>query len=274
MKSIYIIFIIVFLQVSSPCFARDFMVDFIEEHYRETQVLYAHQPKIYHTLQVRSHAGPKLLVLSGEATEYRTWLRQYIARGKQFMVQVPDEQNDAFVGAKVFDIDVTRVHPFDGKKWGPDAVMAAPKPITDTSSGPSPKGVRSLFGDHNVMVIDKDLTRSSLISSIITQMGYNAIVSRDGRQALEVFRVQPEKFKMIITHHEIKGMSADDLITKLLKIDYNIPIIVETGYNNHTVFEHYLAAFSGAGTVTVKPVVLDNLQRTINALLRPEKAEI
>ncbi len=261
------------LQVASPCLARDFMVDFVAENYRETQVPYAHQPTVYHTLQVRSHAGPKLLVLSGDAPDYRKWLRQYIARDKQFMVQVPDEQNDAFVGAKVFDIDVTRVHPFDGKKWGPEAVMPAPKQMPDTSRGPISKGVRSLFGDQNVMVIDTDMTRSSLIASIVTRMGYNAMVSRDGRQALDVFRVQPEKFKMIITHHGIKGMPADELITHLLKIDYNIPIIVETGYNKDAVFAHYLATFSGVGTVTVKPVVLDNLQRTINTLLKPEKAK-
>ncbi|WDP93043.1 MAG: response regulator [Desulfobacter sp.] len=266
MRLIYLLLTVFFLMSTSPCPARDFMVTFVEENYKETEVPFSHRPKIYHTLQVRSDAGPKLLILSGDSQEYRKWLRQYISRDKRFMVQVPDEKNDDFVGSRVFKIEVTRVHPFNGKKWTPGTGEQK-----GTKTKEKPKQIRTIFGNQNVMVIDRNMKRSGLIASVITRMGYNAMVSRDGGQALEVFKVQPEKFKMIITNHDIQGMAADQFIDNLLKIDYQIPILVETGYNNDPLKERFLSKFSGAGSVTIKPVVLDDLQKTINQLVKPVK---
>jgi|GEM_PF-863690 len=262
MKSIYI-FIVICLIVTSPCKARDFIVEFVEENYKETQIPYSQSPRIYHAIQVRSNAGPKLLVLSGESPDYRKWLRQYIAQDKSFMVKVPDNDNDAFIGSRVYEIDVTRIHPFNGKKW-------APGPETISAKD---KGARMLYGDRHIMIIDKNMKRSSLITSVVNRMGYTAMVSSDVEQALDLFKTQPEKFKMIIANHDIPGMAAEKFIDDLLKIDHQIPILVETGYNNTKVRERFLSKFSGAGTVMVKPVVLNNLKNTIKQLVKPVKAK-
>ncbi|MDD9304802.1 MAG: response regulator [Desulfobacter sp.] len=243
-------------------FARDFMVSFVEENYKETSIPYSNTPKIYHSIQVKSNAGPKLLVLSGENLDYRKWLRQYIAQDKTFMVNVPENENDQFISAKVYEVDVTRVHPFNGAKWAPEEKV-----------GSRSHGVRMLHGDRHIMVLDQNTKRSNLITSVINRMGYTAMISRNGEQALRLFRTQPEKFKMIITNHEIPGMKTEQFVNSLLKIDHQIPILVETGYNNERAREAFITKFSGAGTVTVKPVVLDNLQNTIKQLVKPVKAK-
>jgi len=123
------------------------------------------------------------------------------------------------------------------------------------------------------MIIDKNMKRSSLITSVVNRMGYTAMVSSDVEQALDLFKTQPEKFKMIIANHDIPGMAAEKFIDDLLKIDHQIPILVETGYNNTKVRERFLSKFSGAGTVMVKPVVLNNLKNTIKQLVKPVKAK-
>ena len=96
-----------------PCPARDFIVEFEHENYKEEQKTFSYTPILYHAVQVRSGAGPKLLVLTGEDAQYRAWLRQYIAQGRAFIARVPDAQDDQFISSSVFDIDVTRVHPMD-----------------------------------------------------------------------------------------------------------------------------------------------------------------
>jgi len=266
MRPIFIF--IIFLIITSPCGARDFMVEFVEEHYKETEQPYSKVPKIYHSIQVRSNAGPKLLILSGAYPDYRKWLRQYIAQDKSFMISVADNENDAFIGSRVYDIEVIRVHPFNGKKWAPGS-----KGILDKKNNGPVTGTRMLYGDRYIMVIDRNMKRSNLITSVINQMGYTAMVSRDGEQALRLFKTQPEKFKMVITSHDIPGMAAEQFITSLLKIDHRIPILVGTGYNNTKIRERFISQFSGAGTVMVKPVALDNLQNTIKQMVKPEKAK-
>lgn len=255
MRSIFII--VLSLILVSPCAARDFRVDFVEENYKETESAYTKYPKIYHSIQVRSAAGPKLLVLTGDHPEYRKWFRQFIAHDKSFMVKLDDPENDAFIGARVYEVEITRVHPFNADKWKADADRTGPT-----------AGIPMLQGDRHIMVIDPNYKRRELISSVIKRMGYTATISKNGDQALDLFKTQPEKFKMIIANHDIQGMTADKFINNLLKIDHQIPILVETGYRDTKTREWFRSKFSGAGTVMIKPVALDNLQNTIKQLVK------
>lgn len=256
--------IVLSLLVAAPAISRDFIVEFVEENYKETQVPYSNVPVIYHSVQVKSDAGPKLLVLTGDNREYRKWIRQFIAQGKTFIARVPDAENDQFISSKAFDIDVTRIQPFNGRKWNPGRALLA-----ENEKEPL-RGTFMLQGDRHILIIDKSTKRSRLITSVINRMGYTAMVSHNGPQALKTFKVQPEKFKMIIAHYDTPGMPADQLIGDIIKVDHQIPILLETGYNNPETRKKYVSEFSGAGTVTVKPVVLENLQDTIKQLVRDD----
>ncbi len=242
--------------------ARDFIVEFVEENYKEAEAAFSSYPEIYHSVQVKSDAGPKLLILTGNNRDYRRWLRQFIAEDKTFIVRVPDNENDQFISSKAFDIDVTLVHPFNGKKWNPGRALLAQDQKQPVLGG------GMIHGDRHILIIDKSTKRSGLITSVVNQMGYTAMVSHNGAQALQTFKVQPEKFMMIIAHYDTPGMPADELIGNIIRIDHQIPILLETGYNNTATQKKYVSEFSGAGTVTVKPVVLNNLRNTIRELVR------
>lgn len=261
MKQIFILIIAGLMAASaSTSLARDFIVEFVEENYKETTVPYSSTPMIYHSIQVSSDAGPKLLILAGDNQDYRKWLRYYIARNNSFMIRVPEDENDLFISSKAFELDVTQVHPFNAAKWSSGEGE-------ETRKKPE-KSARMLYGDRHIMVLDANTKRTRLMTSVINRMGYTAMVSHNGEQALRIFKNQPEKFKMIIANHKVPGMPAEDFVSHLLKVDHQIPILVETGYNNEKTKENFISKFSGAGTVTVIPVALDNLQNRIKQLVR------
>ena len=133
MKKI-ILFILTIILISSPGRARDFMVEFVEENYKETTKAYSNDPLIYHSIQVDSQAGPKLLILTGENIEYRKWLRHYIAANKKFITRVPDNENDRFVSSKAYEIDVINIHPVNGKKWTSDILISEDAAISDVTA--------------------------------------------------------------------------------------------------------------------------------------------
>lgn len=248
------LFIVIILILSSACEARDFMVEFVEENYKETTKAYSNEPLIYHSIQVNSQAGPKLLILTGDNLEYRKWLRQYIAGNKQLITKVPEAENDRFISSKAYEIDVTNIHPVNGKKW-----------ISDI---PIPRDIAALEGNLHILVIDANGKRSQLISTVIRNMGYRAMVFQNGAEALKTFRIQPEKFKMIIANHDLPGMKAETFVDHILKIDHKIPILVETGYNNQKTKNKFTTKFSSAGSVVVKSVVMEDLQKTITHLVK------
>ncbi|HKL82307.1 MAG TPA: response regulator [Desulfobacter sp.] len=264
-RAMALILMLVLIVTAVPCRARDFMVEFVEENYMENQEEYAKTPMIYHSFQVRSHAGLKMLVLTGEQHEYRKWLRRYVAQDKGFIVKVPDTENDLFISSKVYETDVTNVHPFNPATWSmKGSHVFEPKDVSDTQA-------LIIAGQENILVLDQNNKRSELIDTVVKRMGYIGMISGDPESALGIFRNQPEKFKMIIVNYDMPGMGSEAFVDKLLQLGHKIPILVETGYHNENLKRQYLSRFSGAGTVKVTPVALNRLQQTIKTLIKPEK---
>lgn len=256
MKHITGILLILVLAVT-PCSARDFMVEFLAENYKESRVPYSKTPRIYHSIQVNTHAGPKLLILKGDDLNYRTWLRQYIAENNQFIARVPDDENDLFVASHAFEIEVTQLHPVTNENWS-----ALFKSVDVGEKIPI------MGGNEHILVIDTNDTRSQLIADVINTLGYTAIVSRSGAQALEMFMTQPGKFKMVIANHKAPGVETETFVRQVLKIDHKIPVLVETGYRDSETRQRYQNLFSGAGSVVLTPMVLKDLQKSIQNLIK------
>lgn len=234
--------------------AQDFIVEFISENYKQTNQEYSTFPEVYHSIQVNSIAGPKILVLGGTDHEYRTWLRQYISQGRGFIVKVPDDQNDLFISSKAFKIDVAAVHPFDRTQWK--------SPERDAGWD-----ALELTGGNRIIIVDTDDDRSRLVASVITDIGYAATVIRDAGEALRTFTRQPEKFDMIIVNHQIQGMTAEHFVRQVIDIDHRIPVLIGAGYNNRTRLLELSNRFSDAGSVTVVPVVLRDLRNRVKSIL-------
>ncbi len=239
---------------SNSCFAQDYIVEFVEEYYNESPADYDAPPIIYHSIQVLSHAGPKLLILTGSKGPYRNWLRQYIAHDKQFIVRIPDAANHKFISSKAYEVEVTEVYPINRSKWR-------------FAEGADHKVLPLLSDQSYVMVVDDNYQRSQLIASVIRKIGYVPMVSRSSDNALSTFRNQPEKFSMIIANYDTPGMGTQKFVEKVLRMDQKIPIVVETGYKNKAVRKDFSARFAGASTVVLRPMILENLRNTILGLI-------
>ncbi len=240
--------------LATPVLARDFIVEFVEENYKETQVPYSYQPLIYHSIQVNSSAGPKLLILTGTDYTYRKWLRHYIAQDKKFITKIPDAQSDEFISAKAYEIDVTSLHPFNGEKWKTNHSKVAEK-IT-------------LQGNNHILIVDLNEKRTHLIETIIKEMGYRATIFKTEEQALDFFTLQPDKFKMVIAQYSVQGMPSDQFVQQVLTINPMIPIVVDTGYRNNLIKNDFLLKFSDVRSVHLQPVILRELQKTIETIIK------
>ena len=108
-----IIHCFLFVFLTSPCFAKDFIVEVVEEHYKEVQHYsnLSYSPYLYHSIHTYFKNDSKLLVLTGKNHAYRQWLRQYIAKNKYFVIKVPENDDNTFISSKVYKIDVNQIHP-------------------------------------------------------------------------------------------------------------------------------------------------------------------
>jgi len=236
--------------------ARDYMVGFVSEYYREQAADTGFKKRVYHTLQVNSDLGSRLLILTGNDFEYRTWLREYLSSSKRLIAKVPDTDDDYFRIARAYEIDVTRLHPINEQRWAPDEIGAGP--------GPAFKGVQ------HVLVVDSNEKRRGLIDLIVRDLGYPVTVSGNGTDALLMFRMQPDKFRMVIADSTLAGINGVQLVKNLIKTEPQLPVILGTGYGDKGTEDSALNLFAGSDSVIVKPVVLRELSKTILSLLKEQ----
>ena len=114
------IFVIVFV----GCFlfprhalSKDYVVELFEEHYKETMMVGGGEMQIYHTWQVKTRYGAKLLVLVGDDHDYRKWLRQSRRYHKLYILKLPEEGHQKFVRERAVLVNVQQLHAVASKKW-------------------------------------------------------------------------------------------------------------------------------------------------------------
>jgi len=243
-----------FVFTAPKVYGQDFLIRFLEENYKEARAEFSYHPLIYHSVQVTSAAGPKVLLLKGEDAHYRRWVRQFIAQGSQFILKVPQEQTDAFIRAKIFETDVTALHPIDRETWKIDL--------------PAKNKSMAAKGGNYILLVDADKTRTRLFKTVATKMGYKTLAFENSEKAYATFNLQPEKFKMIAIHHGAAGWSADAFVDRIIAVKPAIPVIIDTGYGNNEKKARMSQRFSKAGSVHIRPVLLNDLQNTIKRLIK------
>ncbi len=247
MKKIIIILVclIVFPVIGS---ARDYIVDCLAENYNEETEDYKHHLQIYHSIQINSIAGKKILVLKGDNFRYRTWLREYIANSKKLMIKIDDKDNNNFISSKVYIIDVASVYSVNDNIWGSDSSTGKLKIISDKK---------------HILIVDNNIKRRKLLKQIINDVGYSVTFLENSQEALRVFKIQPENFLMVIANYDIQGFKKMKFVETLENLSPETPIIVGGAYKNKKINDRLFNDFARMDNVIVKPVILENLSRTI-----------
>lgn len=254
MKKTYFIILIWVVLIDSICFARDFRVECVEENYKEIQADYSNQPIIFHSLQINSEFGPKLLILKGDDYNYRKWIRHNIAQNKKFITAISDDRVKDFISADAYAIDVQSIFPFNGEKW--------------ISQNFKQNNLSMLKGENYILVVDPDEKRTRLIQNVAERMQYQTSIFSDGEMAFNVFKQQPEKFKMIIFYHNSPGMPSEQFADQVVKLDQSIPLIIDTGYQNESEKNKLIKKFPNSSSIHFRPVMLRDLQKTIERMVK------
>jgi len=125
-----VIFLLVLtLWIPGPGFAKDYLVELFEEHYKEKMIVGGGETKIYHTWQVASPYGDKLLVIVGDDHTYRDWLRKSAVNHKVFLIKIPDGGDDRFKYDMAVLVNVQQVHSVWEKNWKCQECRHGPPPF-------------------------------------------------------------------------------------------------------------------------------------------------
>lgn len=128
--------------------------------------------------------------------------------------------------------------------------------------GPRQEGGRILVMDDDVLVAD-------IAREILTTLGYEPVVVKDGREAIRVYQqamAEGEKFDAVIMDLTIPGgMGGKKAVGEVLALDPAAKVIVSSGYSNDPVMAFFQE--HGFCAAIAKPFLVDELKAVIGRVL-------
>jgi len=120
-------------------------------------------------------------------------------------------------------------------------------------------------GTERILFIDDEQSLATLVQEILGRLGYKVVTKTSSREALELFRSQPESFDLVITDQTMPHMTGIELALDMMRIRSDIPVILCTGHSEAATPERIEAA--GIRKLINKPLDPYSLAQTIRKVL-------
>ena len=120
-------------------------------------------------------------------------------------------------------------------------------------------------GDERILLVDDQDIIVQMEKQMLEQLGYHVTDRISSVDVLEVFRADPDKFDLVITDMTMPNMTGEQLADELIKIRFDIPVILCTGFSEKMSEEK--AKAMGIKGFLMKPVLMKDLSSTIRKVL-------
>ena len=116
-----------------------------------------------------------------------------------------------------------------------------------------------------ILLIDDEVDILKFSESVLNELGYEVTTADNSSNALANFKSDPSKFDLIITDQSMPNMSGIELISEVLKIRPDMPIILCSGYSSKVSSDN--ASEKGISKYIDKPYSKEILSEAIRGVL-------
>lgn len=141
-------------------------------------------------------------------------------------------------------------------------------PIVEKKMVSSPIGVmddQPLFGSENILLIDDDETVLSATVGILNELGYAVYSFGNGRDAFEAYKLNPEKFDLVITDLTMPGMNGFEVSKRIMELCPDQAVVLCTGLGESIIKDK--ARSIGIMNFVEKPMITWKVAKTIRSIL-------
>ncbi len=118
-----------------------------------------------------------------------------------------------------------------------------------------PNGV--WYGKGTILVVDDDETVATLAKKMLQRLGFDVMCANDGRQAVEVFRLNAAEIDCVLLDLTMPEMDGEEAYHEIRLIRKDTPVILSSGYNEQDVVQRF--AGQGLAGFVQKPYQINNL---------------
>ncbi|WP_157237950.1 hybrid sensor histidine kinase/response regulator [Desulfobacter curvatus] len=143
---------------------------------------------------------------------------------------------------------------------------------TETTSLPIVES-NCMNGTGHILLVDDEEQIVKMEEKFLERLGYDATCCTNSSDALEILRINPNRFDLMITDLTMPGLTGEELARELEKINPDIPVIICTGFEKD--YRKASVSPSNIKEFLLKPVNMKELSilisKTINSPCRIEK---
>jgi CheY-like chemotaxis protein len=145
-------------------------------------------------------------------------------------------------------------------------------PLADKQVESSNEGKAPLpRGSESILFVDDEPVLVDMGQQMLTRLGYKVICCDKSPEALKLFEEDPYGFDLVVSDTTMPNMTGDILLSRMLAVRPDIPVILCTGYSEQITQEK--AARIGIAAFLMKPLSISDLAHTLRRTLdsQPER---
>lgn len=144
-------------------------------------------------------------------------------------------------------------------------------PLLEEENGGIDLDMESTYtgGKERILFVDDEENITRIAREMLAKMGYEVTATTSSANALEIFRLNPGSFDVIISDQTMPGMTGAVMASEILKIRPDIPLIISTGFNGIT--NNTLLKSIGINEFIMKPFTMATLDHTIRKIIAQGK---
>jgi len=121
-------------------------------------------------------------------------------------------------------------------------------------------------GEGTVLVIDDEPMVCAVTSRILRVLGFDALVSADGRQGLDIVRERGQTLAAVLLDLTMPNMDGETAFREMRAVCPELPIVLMSGYNEQDA----VARFAGKGLAGFlqKPFTINAMRDGLREVLR------
>jgi len=120
-------------------------------------------------------------------------------------------------------------------------------------------------GTERILLVDDEEPLVKIWEQILQRLGYRVVGKTSSKEALTVFRAQPDSFDLVITDQTMPQMTGFQMAQELLQVRPDIPIILCTGFSEALTPEK--VKIKGIRSLVMKPLIKSELAKIIRQVL-------
>ncbi|MBC8393445.1 MAG: response regulator, partial [Deltaproteobacteria bacterium] len=124
----------------------------------------------------------------------------------------------------------------------------------------------TLRGDTGrILFVDDEASLAKMTEQMLVRLGYEVVTKTNPKEALALFKAEPDRFDLVITDMAMPYMTGVKLAEELMAIRQDIAVILCTGHSDR--IDEVKALRLGFKAYATKPLVMENLANLVRKVL-------